>query len=71
MSLKGPDGKFIFGMAKVGAKGQSVIPKEARDLFGIAPGDTLLVCGDTKQGGLALMQSGEFKEFAVKLLEER
>ena len=70
MSLEGPDGKYIFGMAKVGTKGQIVIPKEARDLFGIKPGDTLLVAGDTKQGGLALLQSGEFRDFAAKLLGE-
>jgi AbrB family looped-hinge helix DNA binding protein len=34
----------------VGAKGQIVIPKEARDVFGIAPGDTLLLLGDEKRG---------------------
>ena len=34
----------------VGAKGQIVIPKEARALFGIEPGDTLLLLGDKKQG---------------------
>ncbi len=35
---------------KVGEKGQFVIPKEARDLFGIRPGDTLLLLGDSEQG---------------------
>ena len=34
----------------VGAKGQIVIPKEAREIFGIAPGDTLLLLGDEKRG---------------------
>ena len=34
----------------VGAKGQIVIPKEARDLFHIEPGDTLLLLGNEKQG---------------------
>lgn len=34
----------------VGTKGQIVIPKEARDIFGIKPGDTLLILGDDKQG---------------------
>ena len=34
----------------VGAKGQIVIPKEAREVFGIRPGDTLLLLGDTERG---------------------
>ena len=40
----------VFGTAKVGDRGQIVIPKEARELFGIRPGDTLLVLGDEKNG---------------------
>lgn len=46
---KGPQGKHAWTV-KVGEKGQFVIPKEARDLFGICPGDTLLLLGDEKQG---------------------
>lgn len=46
---KGPRGKF-YGMVKVGEKGQIVIPKEARDMFGIEPGDTLLLLADSKRG---------------------
>ena len=45
-----PRGRYIFGTAKVGEKGQIVIPKEARRLFGITPGDTLLVLGDIENG---------------------
>ena len=40
----------VFGTAKVGDRGQIVIPKEARELFGIKPGDTLLILGDTDTG---------------------
>ena len=40
----------VFGTAKVGDRGQIVIPKEARKLFGIQPGDTLLLVGDEKNG---------------------
>ena len=40
-----PKGKHIFGTARVGEKGQIVIPKEARTLFGVQPGDTLLILG--------------------------
>ena len=43
-------GKHIFGTARVGEKGQIVIPKEARQLFGISPGDTLLILGDDESG---------------------
>lgn len=43
-------GRYIFGTAKVGEKGQIVIPKEAREHFGIAPGDTLLILGDEDNG---------------------
>ena len=45
-----PKGKYIFGTVKVGEKGQIVIPKEARDTFGIKAGDTLLVLGDAETG---------------------
>lgn len=42
--------RYIFGTVKVGDKGQIVIPKEARDIYGICPGDTLLVLGDDENG---------------------
>ncbi len=45
-----PGGRHIFGTVRVGEKGQIVIPKEARDLYGIHPGDTLLVLGDDRSG---------------------
>ena len=48
-----PKGKHIFGTVKVGERGQIVIPKEARELFDIRPGDTLLVLAD-EQRGIAL-----------------
>ena len=40
----------VFGTAKVGDRGQIVIPKEARELFGIKPGDTLLILGEEETG---------------------
>ena len=40
----------VFGTAKVGDRGQIVIPKEAREFFGIEPGDTLLILGKTEAG---------------------
>lgn len=50
--------RFIVS-AKVGSKGQIVIPIEARDMFSIKPGDTLMVLGDKKRG-LALMKDDIF-----------
>ena len=42
--------RHIFGTARVGEKGQIVIPKEARQIFGVQPGDTLLILGDEETG---------------------
>lgn len=57
-----PRGKHIFGVAQVGERGQVVIPKRARDLLGIRPGDALVVLGDTNPGtaGVALVRAEQF-----------
>ena len=47
--LKPPEGKFVASI-KVGPKGQIVVPKEVRDMFGIEPGDMLLLLADEAQG---------------------
>ena len=47
--------RFIVSV-KVGEKGQIIVPKEAREMFNISPGDTLMVLGD-KERGLALLKS--------------
>lgn len=61
MESKEFKGKHIFGMVKVGERGQIVIPKEAREIFGIKAGDSLLIIGDegleNGEKGLAIMQS--------------
>ena len=53
------DGKYIFGVVKVGDKGQIVIPKEARKVYGIEPGDALMLLGD--QRGMALLKTQVFQ----------
>ncbi|MBO4467149.1 MAG: AbrB/MazE/SpoVT family DNA-binding domain-containing protein [Bacteroidales bacterium] len=53
------DGKYIFGVVKVGDKGQIVIPKEARKIYGIEPGDALMLLGD--QRGMALLKTQVFQ----------
>lgn len=49
MTMKIPRGKAV-GTATIGDKGQIVIPKKMRDMFGIEPGDTLLLLADVKRG---------------------
>ncbi len=44
-----PKGKHAW-MVKIGERGQFVIPKEARDLFGFQPGDSILVLADEEKG---------------------
>ena len=53
------DGKYIFGVVKVGDKGQIVIPRDARKLYDIKSGDALLVLGD--QRGMALLKTEIFQ----------
>jgi len=68
MKMSMPKGKHIFGTVKVGERGQIVIPKEAREIFNINPGDTLLVLGDEEQG-LAITKADAMKEVAIKILK--
>ena len=62
-----PEGKYLFGIAKVGQKGQIVIPKEAREVFGIVPGDTLAVLGDINQG-IGIVKVSDYEAFRKMLL---
>lgn len=60
--------RHVFGTAKVGDRGQIVIPKEARELFGIDPGDTLLILGD-KETGLIITRPEILSDLAAKILK--
>ena len=53
--------RHIFGTARVGEKGQIVIPKAARDTFHLSEGDRLVVLGDEEQG-LAILKADEFMD---------
>ena len=57
----------VFGTAKVGDRGQIVIPKEAREMFGIQPGDTLLILGES-DAGLIVSRPEALNDLADKLL---
>lgn len=62
-----PAGKFL-AMVKVGPKGQIVIPLEAREMFGIRPGDSLLLLADLQQG-IALPAPGQAQEILQKITQ--
>jgi len=65
--MERPKGKYVW-TAKVGEKGQIVIPKEAREVFNIQPGDTLLLLGDEAQG-IAIVKREMFVKFAEAILK--
>ena len=58
----------VFGTAKVGDRGQIVIPKEARELFKIKPGDTLLIIGEENKG-LIISRPGLLRDIADEIFE--
>ncbi|MDO4816122.1 MAG: AbrB/MazE/SpoVT family DNA-binding domain-containing protein [Bacillota bacterium] len=63
--MANPQGKYAW-TATVGEKGQIVIPKQARELFNIHPGDTLLLLGD-EQLGIAIPPQAQFEEIYTKI----
>lgn len=66
--MEAENGKYIFGVVKVGERGQIVIPKEARELYEIKAGDSLLVLGDTK--GMAVIKTEIFQDKIDEVLGE-
>ena len=61
------EGKYLFGVVKVGDKGQIVIPKDARKLYDVKPGDALLMVGD--QRGMALLKTEVFQAAIDQAME--
>lgn len=65
--MKKPKGKYAWTVT-VGEKGQIVIPKQAREIFGINPGDSLIILGDENKG-LAIPPKNLFARFASAVFE--
>ena len=57
----------LVGIAKVGEKGQIVIPKEAREMFNIKPGDSVIVLCD-KEKGMAILKADMLDETFDKVM---
>ena len=66
--MNGPAGKYAWTVT-VGEKGQIVIPKRARELFGIRPGDNLILLGDEKRG-LAIPPKAAFDQLAAAIFDQ-
>lgn len=66
--MNAPKGKHAWTV-KIGEKGQFVIPKEARDIFHIKPGDTLILLGDEKRG-MAIPPKDLLSDLTKKIFAE-
>ena len=66
-AMQEKDGKYLFGVVKVGDKGQIVIPKDARKNYNIQPGDTLMLLGDQK--GIAMIKTELFQKIIDQAME--
>ena len=62
------NGRRVYGTAKVGDRGQIVIPKEARELFNIQPGDTLLILGE-EDTGLIVSRPETLNDLAAQIFD--
>ena len=63
-----PKAPRIFGTARVGDRGQIVIPKEARSFYHIEPGDTLLILGN-EESGLIISKPDVLDQVAQQIVE--
>lgn len=63
------NGKYA-GTVTVGTKGQIVIPKEVRELFGIQPGDALILLAD-RDRGIAIPPRETFQELSEQVFGEK
>ncbi len=62
-----PEGKYLWGAVTINDRGQIVIPKEARDKFGLSGGQRLIVCSNEQ--GIALIQAEVFEKGLQSIME--
>ena len=65
--MRVPDGKHAW-IVKIGEKGQFVIPKEARELFDLQPGSSIIVLGDERRG-LAILPRKQQAEYMARIFD--
>lgn len=61
-------GKYAW-MVKIGEKGQFVIPKQARELFDLNPGDEIIVLGD-QEHGIAILPKDKQQEYVQRIFKD-
>lgn len=61
------DEKYIFGVVKISEKGQIVIPRDARKVYDLKPGDALLLVGD--KNGMALLKTEIFQDVVSEIVD--
>lgn len=62
------DQRHFMSSVRIGPKGQIVIPKEAREMFGLEPGDTLALLADTRRG-IALQTPEKLHPFLKQVFD--
>ena len=63
--------QYYLWTVKVSEKGQIAIPKQAREVFNIKTGDTLLLLGDTEQGLAIVKYEGELAQSILNSMMEK
>jgi len=66
---KKEEGRYFISSAKIGPKGQIVIPKEAREMFGMEPGDIIALMAD-REKGIALQTVDKLHPYLKKVFSE-
>ena len=69
MGFKKDNERYYMASVRLGPKGQIVIPKDAREMFGLEPGDTLVLLADTKKG-IALQTADKLNPLLRRVFQQ-
>lgn len=69
MGFKKDSERYYMASVRLGPKGQIVIPKDAREMFGLEPGDQLVLLADRKKG-IALQTTDKLNPMMRRVFEE-